>query len=453
MNSKASIASEFYKVREEWARADKLKTWQLAVWVCEYPDVDIVDKFIEIERLPIGVFSDILFRFDSEYKGNPVLFEQALWNEYEGWFIKPDDQKKDILLALTNDGLLNPDFKPQFNTDKNFTALLQEMLRLKANLKGFEKEHFCLYFPPVRPEANDLSDWLKLVLLEGVPQGIRLVTIDYAAKRSIRIPVGKPVIEIKPHLDMMAAINNEMDKGGGTSDAVGIDSRFRKQIRVVMETTVKKDKALTGKEVKHMLSLGKQMGNVSSVIAALLVAAQAHYAIKDNDQSEAYVDEAIRKAEKEMEKGDATGYHSWKACIMLKGALLAAKRKWEKAIKLYGGLAEKAVLYNDYFFVMEGYRISGHLYYLRGRLQPAFEQSLLAMVAGSHLDATMIRQSTFLHAAYLAVFIGRKIKTDAEMSILESQLEDWLGEDWRDLINSSELENSTVKPKSMLMPF
>jgi hypothetical protein len=454
VSQNASIAQEFYKVREEWARVDKLKSWKLAVWVCQYQDVDIVDKFLEIERLPIGVFDDLFFRFDSEYKGDPEAFEKELWEEYESWFAAPPEEKQDMMLALKNDGVLAPDFEPRINCEAGFAALVQEMLRLKAALKGFDREHFCLYFPPTRPGTSGaIGTWLQAVLKRGISEGIRLVTIDYAAKRGVNIPNRRTVVEITPHLNMMQAINNEMDKGGGSSDAVGVDSRFRKQIRVVMESTLKKDPALTGKEVKKMLSISKEMGNASSVIAALLVAGQAHYTIKDNEQSELYVDEAIVKAEAAMKKGDVAGYHSWKACTMLKGALLSGKRKWDKAIVLYENMAEQAVHFNDYFFVMEGYRISGHLYYLRGRLQPAFEKSLLALVAGSYLDKTMVRQSTFLHAAYLAVFIGRKIKTPDELQILEAQLQDWLGEDWRELIDSSELEASTTKPKSSLLPF
>ncbi|MCH5599234.1 hypothetical protein [Niabella ginsengisoli] len=101
---------------------------------------------------------------------------------------------------------------------------------------------------------------------------------------------------------------------------------------------------------------------------------------------------------------------------------------------------------------MEGYRISGHLYYLRGRHKPAFENSLLAMVAGSQLSKEMIRQSTFLHAAYLAVFLGEKLKPKDELKALEDQLDVWIGEDWRELIGGTELEKSTVKPRSKYMP-
>lgn len=452
MSSKTSVAQEFYKIREEWARVDRLKTWNLAVWIANYQDLDIIDKFIETERLPIGVFDDIFFRFNTPYKGEPTSFEEALWKEYESWFQPVPDPAHDLLQALRNDGILNPLFAPQINAASGFDGLLREMLRLKDHLRGFDKNNFCLYFPPAQPRQLMIGDWLAQKIKKGIPSQIRLVTIDHAASRKIFIGDTDKVVELQPQLDMLAAINNEMDKGGGGSDTVSPEARLTKQIRTVMDTIIKKDPKLTGKEVGKMLSIAKETGNTSTLVSTLLVASQAHYNIKDHEPSEQYADEAIKKAEAEMEKGEASGYHTWKACMMLKGALLAAKRKWETAITVYEDIARKALKYGDVFFVMEGYRISGHLYYLRGRLKPAFENTLMAMVAGSRLSREMIRQSTFLHAAYLAIYLGEKLKPRDELKSLEEQLDVWIGEDWRELIGGTELEKSTVKPRSKYMP-
>lgn len=453
MSNTTSVAQEFYKIREEWARVDKLKSWKLAIWIANYQEIDIIDKFIETEIMPIGVFNDVFFRFETPYKGDPSEFEQQLWKEYQSWFDKPPlPHKQDVIQALKNDGVLANDFEPVFKINSGFNGLLQEMLRLKNHLEGYETTNFCLYFPPAKPHQFLLGDWLNLKLKKELPQQIRLVTIDHAASRKIFLSQSASVVELTPKLDMLAAINHEMDKGGGSSDRVSPESRLTKQIRVVMDTIIKKDKKLTDKEARKMLSLAKETNNTSTVVSTLLVASQAHYNIKDDDKSEAYADEAITKAELEMQKGETSGYHCWKACMMLKGALLAAKRKWEAAITLYEAMADKAIVYGDVFFVMEGHRISGHLYYLRGRHQPAFEKSLLAMVAGSYLSKDMIRQSTFLHAAYLAVFLGEKLKSKDELQALYAQLQDWIGDDWEDLIKSSDLEKSTVKPRSKYMP-
>jgi hypothetical protein len=452
METQTSIAGEFFKLREEWARADKLKSWRLAIWVAQYADLDIIDKFIETERLPVGMFNDIFFRFDTEFKNNIEEFEKQLWKEYESWF-NPANEKQDLLLALKNDQLLADNFIPKFDCESGFEGLMKEMLRLKAQIPAFEKVHFCIYFPPCRPDANYIGSWLQQKMKKQIDPQIRLLTIDFAAARTINITDRKcteQTIEIVPHLNMLQAINNEMDKAGGSSDVVSVENRFRKQIRVVMETTLKQNQELTSKEVKTMLSISKEMGTENSIISALLIAAQAHYNIKDHHQCEWYADEAIKKSEVLMQQGDPAGYHTWKSCMMLKGGLLSAKRKWEEAIVIYENMATQATQHGDTFFIMEGYRISGHLFYLRGRLQQAFEYSLLAMVAGSHLDKAMIRESTFLHAAYVALFIARNHKTTKEVQIVEEQLAQWVGEDWRDIIDISEMEKAIVKPKSKI---
>ncbi|MBZ4187942.1 hypothetical protein [Niabella beijingensis] len=451
-NSSTSVAQEFYKIREAWEQVSKRKHWKLAVWVAQYQDIDIIDKFIETERLAIGVFeNDIFFRFETAFKGDHQGFEEALWKEYQSWF-NPPVPEKDVLLALRNDGVLDPIFEPRFNTESGFSGLLKELLRLREHLEGFEETFFCLYFPTAKQHQFMLGSWLAAKLKKDIPPFIRLVTIDHAADRNIHTGKNNLIVELEPKLDMMGAINNEMDKGGGSSEMVSPEARLTKQIRVVMDTILKKDRSLSDREVKKMLDLAKETGNPSTYISSLLVASQVHYNIKDHDQAARYADDAIGRSEAVMEKGDATGYHCWKACMMLKGALLSAKRKWETAITVYEKMAVTALKYSDVFFVMEGHRISGHLYYLRGRHEPAFEHSLLALVAGSNLTQEVIRQSTFLHAAHLAVFLGEKVRPKDDLKALEEQLAIWIGPDWAELISGTEFEKSTAKPRSRFLP-
>lgn len=450
MSATASIAQEFYKLRQEWARVDQLKNWRLAIWVAQFQDVDIIDKFMETERLPVGVFNDIFFRFDTVCKSDPVSFEQALWDEYAAWFIPPPDERYDMLQALRNDGLLDPLFQPDIQRGSGFEQLLKEMLRFKAAIKETEKINFCLYFLPTSPETHHIGEWLQAKLEQGIPRGIRIITIDFAAGRKVDIrgrDLQPLVVEITPQLNMQEAINNEMDKGGGSSNTVGAEERYRRQVRVVMNTTPKNDAALTAKEVQTLLSLAKQVGSVSSIISSLLIASQAHYMIKDNAQSERYADEAIKRSEVAMQQNDPAGYPVWKSCILLKAALLAGRKKWNDAIVIYDRLAETATTRGDAFFIMEGHRLSGQYHYQQGRTQQAFEKLLLALVGGSYLEKQVIRQSTFLHAAYLAMHIGRQLKDKEELNLLEAELEGWIGPDWKELLEEGNMEQSTVKQK------
>ncbi|WP_025298809.1 hypothetical protein [Niabella soli] len=445
-----SIAQEFYKLREEWARVDRLKSWKLAIWVAQYADIEIINHFMETERLAVGVFEDIFFRFDTPYTEDRELYERELWLEYQEWFAPCPDPTFDIYNALKQDGILPKDFKPQIQPLSGFENLLKEMLRFRSSLKGHSTKNFLLYFPSAGPEAPGRKNWLIEKIKKGVPEGIRLATMDYGPARKIHIPdpALRPfIVELIPQLDMRAAINNDMDKADGSSDTVGIENRLRKQIRRVMETTAGHSVSATGREVKKMIALAKESNNNTAYITSLLIAAQAHYAIKDTEVSEAYSDEAITRARTAMDEEDPAGYPVWRSCMMLKGGLLASKRKWEAAIVIYDELAEEATKRGDAFFIMEGHRISGHLYFIRGRHQQAFEKSLLALVGGSYLDKAALRQSTFVHAAFLAVHLGKKMKAPDEMEVLYASLSEWLGEDWPELLEGMSIDDILVKPK------
>ncbi|MBO9618802.1 MAG: hypothetical protein J7539_07160 [Niabella sp.] len=451
MNTPAtSIAQEFYKLREEWARIDPLKSWKLAIWVAQYTDIEIINQFMETEQLAIGVFEDIFFRFDTPFTEDRELYERELWLEYQEWFAPCPDPKFDIYSALKQDDILSKDFKPHIQPFSGFENLLKELLRFRSNLKGFENKNFLLYFPSAGPEAPARKNWFIEKIKKEIPDGIRLATMDYGPARKIYIPdpALRPfIVELIPQLDMHTAINNDMDKADGTSDTVGIENRLRKQIRVVMETTMKHSASTTDREVQKMLALAKESKNNTAYITSLLIASQAHYAIKDTEVSETYSDEAISKARMAMNENDPAGYPVWRSCMMLKGGLLASKRKWEAAITVYDEMAEEATQRGDAFFIMEGHRISGHLYYIRGRHQLAFEKSLLALVGGSYLEKTALRQSTFVHAAFLAVHLGKKLKAPDEMKVLYSSLNEWLGEDWPALLEGMSINDILVKPK------
>src|SRR5690606_22321478 len=128
-----------------------------------------------------------------------------------------------------------------------------EILRFKSCISGLEDTNFCIYFPPTNPNGPGLGRWFNKILKNRIPKGIRLVTIDFAAQRKVKISsdiLPALTVELKPKLDMLTAINNEMDKGGGSYNTTSVDGRFRKQIRIVMNTTTQNNSSeLLDKEV------------------------------------------------------------------------------------------------------------------------------------------------------------------------------------------------------------
>lgn len=54
MGASASVIQEYYKAVDYWADIAGKKDWKLAIWIVGRNDVDLVDKFLEIERSPVG---------------------------------------------------------------------------------------------------------------------------------------------------------------------------------------------------------------------------------------------------------------------------------------------------------------------------------------------------------------------------------------------------------------
>ena len=106
MGASASVIQEYYKAVDYWTDIADKKDWKLAIWIVGQNDVDLVDRFLEIERSPVGQFEDIFFRFDTPYEGTVDEYTEQLWMEYAGWFSEEVEEKYDILKALRHDGLL-----------------------------------------------------------------------------------------------------------------------------------------------------------------------------------------------------------------------------------------------------------------------------------------------------------------------------------------------------------
>ena len=99
MGASASVIQEYYKAVDYWADIAGKKDWKLAIWIVGRNDVDLVDKFLEIERSPVGQFDDIFFRFDTPYRGDDDEYAAQLWQEYAGWFDEQAEEKDDMQIG------------------------------------------------------------------------------------------------------------------------------------------------------------------------------------------------------------------------------------------------------------------------------------------------------------------------------------------------------------------
>ena len=278
-----SIAQEYYKLQEEWSKIDVIPSWKLAVWVAQYPDVDIIDKFMEIECSPIGIFNDIFFKFESVYQGNVNEFEERLFREFCSWFQDTEKKEMNLNLALYESGLTTAPFVPNKDLVPNAENLWNELLRLRSTIKNIDDTtHFSLYFPIVSYTKEHISQWFE-VILDKVPKHIRLVTIDFAEDRKIKIEKYQQqlplCVYLLPKLDMASAIKNEMNKDGGNYNTTDVQARFRKQVIKVMDSTTNMTKNTTPEEVKKLLAITNEIGTTNAYFGGMLIAAQAYYAM------------------------------------------------------------------------------------------------------------------------------------------------------------------------------
>lgn len=449
MGISTSIAGIYHQIQDEWQNVSSQTDWRLALWIVPYGNVAIIDKFLEIERSPVGRFNDVFFRFETGYRGNNELFLKDLWEEYCSWFTEKLPEEYDILKAFREDGSINEEYiLPKIQKPESFQFLWSEFLRFKSCIRGMEERTFCIYFPPSLPDGPALTGCFRSILKEGVPEGIRLITIDYIEKRKVKLSPSEHTVHLKPKFDLKAAINNEMDKESGIYDSPSFDSRYRKQIRKVMETTLQKNNSSLDEEVRTLLSISGETEEATVHMATPMVISQAYYIVGGLDKSVCYADETISLAGKQMAKGDLNGYPIWKVAMFQKAAIMVFQKKWNEGVEIYHQVAEEATRQQDAFYIMESYRMCGYLKYELGKKEDAFENYLLSLAGGSYLDEKVRRESTFIYSAYMALLLGKDVRTPNEVKTIEEQLEMWLGKEWRSLVFNDQSEKSKVRRKS-----
>jgi len=449
MAASVSIASEYGKVQDLWRSIERDEDWRLAIWEAQAEDVDLIDKFMEVERSPVGEFSDVFFRFETPYQGDVRKFTEALWEEYVGWFDERVPTEFDIMAALRKDGRLLREYHPDRSLNRTAETLWAELLKLRACIDGLDENHFCVYIPPAEYDGMERTDRFRSVV-DNVPRGIRLVTIDFAKQRKVKLSASQKVRLLKPKLNMADAIRNEMDKECGSYDPTNIDSLYTRQIRTVMDCTAKQDEAVLDKEVGTLLGLSRQLGREDGIVTTPMIAAQAYYIIRNNDKSLFYCDQAIKESEKRMKPDDMMAYSVWKVALFQKAAILVGNKRRKEAIGLYEHVAAEAARRADVLYVLEGYRMSGFLNDELGKHEEAFIRFLLALEAGSHLDINVRRASTFVYVASAAMRLCRKVRGKQDLEILESQLEQWLGADWHELTEAFDRQVEPTRHKPSL---
>ena len=450
MGKTISIADIYYQIQETWQSIASDGNWKFAIWVASFSNVDIVDKFLEVERSPLGSCEDIFFRFSSEYDGDRALYIRQLWDEYCSWFTEEIPESFDMLGALQKDGAVNWNYLPTETDNPTLEHLWTEFLLLKSSIKGLEDKCFCIYFPPTLPDGIELTEWFSFVLGKRIPNGIRLVTIDYAEKRKVRLSSSSTVKLLKAEFDMCLAIKNEMDRECGAYSETEFDSRYRRQLRRVLDCTTECKKSILDDEVRKFFALVNKDAALSVHISTFLIASQAYYYIKEFKQSMTYVDETIYLAGNAMTNHIADGYPLWKVAMFLKAAIYAIGEDRDKAIEIYEQVADVASDNQDAFYVMESYRMSGYLLYEQNKKERAFQCFLLSLAGGSYLHEKIRRESTFLYSASLALQIGKDVRSPKEIQMLESQLKEWLGNDWRELIECDDMKNARKRRRASI---
>lgn len=442
-----SIGQQYYKVSQMWQDTLLQKNWNLAIWVAEYEDIEMISSFFEIERTVLGQTDDIYFKFNSIYT-TLEEFQAHLWKEFENWFTETPQERYDMHNALIKDGYLKKAFVPNKDIPKNLSNLLSEIERFRASLVSINP---CFIIEmAIGMHYEDVRQWFWALLKEEIPKNIRFVTIDTKAQRKIKGFSNKDqkyIVELHPKLHMANAIKNDMKKGAQGQNPNEPSSQFQQTVLELMEVLPSQTKMKP--LIQKLLEEAKKMKLPSITATAYLIIAHCYNTIKKPKIGLDYINKGIEATSViKTSSRPEEWYPLWRACTLFKAAFLMGVKETKEAFVLYETVAEQATKEKDHFYIMEAYRMCATLKMKKKKYNSAFEYAGLALYGGSFLSIDIRRQSTYLYVANVAYNCADHLYKDAQKKkvIIEEHLAKWIGEDWEILIQSKENLNAHYAP-------
>lgn len=444
MKGNATVVQEYQKIPEKWRTISK-KNWQLAIWVCEFSEIEIIDMFMDIEASPIGEFDEIFFRFDVAFDEDKTVYEQKLWEEYCSWFEPTGNDETDLLKALHNEGLLHEIHQPDTSLPPTFASVLTDLRRLRKNIQVDELPDFVLFFP-IGIDKKGLGPWMqKLLKQNALPLNIKIAVTDLKDEREfaeLKGDSGKArVVELYPNLNMFDAIKNDIKKGAEQGNPNDPADQYKKQLLKVMELGAVDAQGNLDLEVGKLLEIAEKLKDKGLICSSHLVAATLYYGHNEKEKTLNHAQKTITLADKYQQEGWATAYPTWRSAKMILGGLYLGMNERENALKQYLDLAQRALPENDAFYLMESYRMAATIPYQDNDLDSAWNWVIRSLEAGTKMPEDVRRQSTYLYSAQLAYQIASERNDLLAKEKLTNLFQEWIGDDWDTLLQGTEYLN------------
>lgn len=439
----SSVAQAVYQLQSIWQVAQN-REWQLGIWVVPYESMEILNAFLAVEETIYGESSDLFFSFRSSYGDDKTQYEADLWREFASWFQDVEDPRYDMLNALVQDGLMDKRFVLDTSLPHTFSSILRELERFRVALKT-EPPQFIVNLIAFN-DTETYAEWLdeKLIDLEGYAS-LRLTAIDIKENRKLTNFSSKSksqiyeidCSEVQGASAIQAAIEDEI-KGENPHSP---DSEYKQLLLKMLQALPNKDDVFPF--FPKLLQKAKQINNSGLVVSTYLAIAHALNSMKEAKEGLKQIEIALDllKSDRELEQW----YPLWRSCMLFKAAFLLFLKEQEQAFVCYEQIATQAIEEKDHLHIMEAYRLCAHLKMEAKKNKEAFEYAMLALYAGAYFDEVFRRQSTFLTAAQLALQTVDYTKgSETKRKLLESFLQEYIGSDWQERINTVKLGNELL---------
>lgn len=419
--NKNPIARRYDQLVEHWLTFTENSEARICRWLIAEDELRMIDGFYKVQATEHNQTGDLFLKFSVPFT-NIASYGPALCKELlrQIQALKEATDEEDI---------------KQWQPILSHTHA-SDILPFLSNLGAFAhtlnltQGYLVAYLAP--KDIDDIKQWAQWLLHAahtGIPQKVRIMVID-ACYSPVLESVAKyylrQVASITPNLQMGAAVNELASAGDPANPGV----QFRKAFVHLTQAIGRKDMAMVEQMATKALKIAGHNQWHQMKVTVHMARGAAYLGDQQFEKAFQVYGEARKVAEQAYAAGDPASGKLAVTAIFSQGAAMVAAKNCTVAAEVYGHAVPYAKKTEDYYNLMEAWRMAGFCYQQLHDEQNAWHCYWQALEVAPQLDEKLRPNSTLPYVGQALLELAPKVEREEMILLIRDRMIFLVGDDW-----------------------
>lgn len=417
------IARRYHQLVQHWLAFTGNPEARICRWLIAEDELRMIDGFYKVQVTEHNQTGDLFFKFSIPFTDaasyGPALYEELLRQirALQEATDEEDIKRWQPILSHTHSS---------------------DMLPFLSNLGAFAhtlnlpQGYLVAYMAP--KDMDDVEQWASWWLQAthtGIPQKVRLMVIDardIPVLESVAKRYPRQVVSITPNLQMAAALNEL----AATGDPADPGVQFRKAFVHLTQAIGRQDQAMVAQMAAKALKIAEQNQWPQMKVTVHMAQGAACLGAQQFEKAFQVYGQARKVAEQAYTAGDPASGKLTVTALFSQGAAMLAAKEYSIAAKVYGDAVPFAKKTEDYYNLMEAWRMAGFCYQQLDDVPNAWHSYWQALETAPQLDEKMRPNSTLPYIGQALLTLAPQVEREEMTDLIRERMIFLVGDDWRE---------------------